>query len=166
MTLSGHTSVNVHHLEYIVRTELMSTDALAFTVPLNNSGEAKREVFMKLRKSIAVLAALAMMFSVAVIAAANKKEVHITETVLIGNVTLQPGYYTIEWNGTAPDVQVSFSQRKNTLVTVPATLAPARNRADGAVTYQTEVSGARSLLRIETKSVTLQFAPREAGGGN
>jgi hypothetical protein len=81
--------------------------------------------------------------------------------VLVGSLTLQPGEYTIEWDGSGPDVQVSFSRERNTIVTVPATLDRAHSQFDGAVTCRTEESGVRSLIKIETRGVTLYFGQRE-----
>lgn len=120
---------------------------------------------MKLR-SIAILAALFVMaLSVAVGAPKNKKTITFTEPTLVGSVTLQPGEYTIEWNGTGPDVQVSFSRGKNTVVTLPATLEATKNPTDFAYAYHDEESGAHSLVEIMTKTSTLHFAMTEVSGG-
>jgi hypothetical protein len=116
--------------------------------------------------SVAILAALvAITLSAAVAAPANKKTIDLFEPTIVGRVTLTPGQYTIEWNGPGPDVQVTFSQGKNTILTVPATLEAAQNWNDIAVTCRTEESGARSLVTIKTKSSTLHFAPPSVSGG-
>lgn len=120
---------------------------------------------MKIR-SIAILAALfAMAVWAAVAAPTNKRTINLSEPTIVGSLTLTPGQYTIEWNGPGPDVQVSFSQGKNTIVTVPATLEAARNWSDISVTCRTEESGAHSLVAIKTKSSTLHFAPPSVSGG-
>jgi hypothetical protein len=118
-------------------------------------------------RSIAILAALFVMaVSVAVGAPKNKKTINIGEVTHVGSVTLQPGDYTIEWNGIGPDVQVSFSRGKNTVVTVPATLESAQNPNEIACAYHTEESGARSLVAIETNHATLRFNTTDVAGGN
>jgi hypothetical protein len=118
-------------------------------------------------RSIAILAALYVIaLSVAVGAPKNKKTINLSEPTHVGSVTLQPGEYTIEWNGTGPDVQVSFSRGKNIPVTVPATLETAQNPNDIAYAYHTEESGAHSLVEIKTKSSTLHFTTTDVGGGN
>jgi hypothetical protein len=119
---------------------------------------------MKLR-STAILAALAAMaFFVAVAAPTNKKTIYLTEPMIVGSVTLQPGEYTMEWNGPDPDVQVSFSRGNKTIVTVPAALEAAQNRQDISVTCRTEESGAHSLIEIGTKNATLHFTRHEVSG--
>jgi hypothetical protein len=118
------------------------------------------EMFMKTR-SIPILAALVlMMASVAVATPKNKKTIYLSEPTIVSSVTLQPGNYTVEWNGAGPDVEVSFSRGKNTVVTAPATLEAAHNPTD-SVMYRSEESGAHLLLEIQTKSSTLRFVPRD-----
>jgi len=111
---------------------------------------------MKFR-TIGILAALmAIAVSVAVASPTNRKTINLSEPTVVGSVTLQPGEYTIVWNGTAPDVQVSFERRNNIVVTVPATLEAAHNQYD-SVAMHTEASGAPSLVEIRTKNSTLHF---------
>jgi hypothetical protein len=118
-------------------------------------------------RSFAILAALFVMaLSVAVAAPKNKKTINLSEPTLIGSITVQPGEYTVEWNGTGPDVQVSFSRGKSTLVTVPATLEAAQNRNEVACTYHIEESGSRSLVAIETNRSTLHFNTTDIAVGN
>lgn len=120
---------------------------------------------MKLR-SISILAAvLTTLVSVAVAAPTNKKSVNLAEPTVVGNVTLPPGPYDVEWNGPGPDVQVSFLKGKNTMATAPATLEAAQNPHDVSVTSRTEESGARLLVEIQTKKATLRFVPRDASNG-
>jgi hypothetical protein len=121
---------------------------------------------MKLR-SIAILTALFVMaVSVAVAAPKNKKTINLSQPTLVGNITLQPGDYRVEWNGTGSDVQVSFSQGKNTLVTLPATLEAAQNPNEVACTFHVEESGTRSLVTIEISHATLHFNTTDIAGGN
>jgi hypothetical protein len=120
---------------------------------------------MKLRSTAAFTALFVMALSVAVAAPKNRKTIDFTEPTHVGTVTLQPGQYTMEWTGTAPDVQVSFSRGKNTIVTVPAMLELTQNRNETAYAYHPEDSGAHSLVRIETKGLTLHFTATDVSGG-
>lgn len=118
-------------------------------------------------RSIAILAALViMMLSVAVASPANKRTIKLTEPMIVGSVTLQRGEYTAQWNGTGPDVQVSFSREKETIVTVPATLKAEQNPHDLAVVLRhIEESGVHSLVEIRTKTSTLRFVPLDVSSG-
>ena len=118
-------------------------------------------------RSIAILAALAaMILSVAVASPANKRTVTLSEPAIVGSVTLQPGEYIVEWNGTGPDVQVSFSREKKAIVTVPATLEAEQNQHElSVVSRHLEESGVHSLLEIRTKDSTLRFIPLDVGSG-
>ena len=100
---------------------------------------------MKARSILMFAALFTLAVSVPMVAAPNKKTIQLTDPTLVGNVTLRPGDYTIEWTVPGPDVQVSFSQGQNTLVTVPATLDRVRSQYDLSVTCRTEDSGACSL---------------------
>ncbi len=116
---------------------------------------------MKFR-SIALLAALVAMMSLAATAAPrNRKSITLSEPTIVGSTTLQPGEYTIEWNGTGPDVQVTFSREGTTIATIPATLEAAQNHYDVAVSLRLQDSGVRSLVDLRTKNSTLHFAPHE-----
>jgi len=121
---------------------------------------------MKARSIVALAALFIMALSVAVAGPKNRKTITISEPTLVGSVTLKPGDYTIEWNGTGPDVQVSFSRGNKSVVTVPATLKATQNPHDISIRYQTAESGAAHLLvEIDTKNSTLHFAAPSASSG-
>ena len=82
---------------------------------------------MKSRSIVLLAALLAITFSTAGAASKNRKTIELTESIAVGNVILEPGSCTIEWNGAGPQVQVTFSQRKAIMATVPATLEVAKN---------------------------------------
>lgn len=120
---------------------------------------------MKLR-SVSILAALLIMtLSVAMAWPKSKKTVNLNEPTVVGSVTLQAGEYTFDWNGTGPEVQVSFSRGDKTFATVPATLTAEHNPQESVLTSQTQESGARLLVEIEMKNATLHFAPSDASSG-
>jgi hypothetical protein len=52
----------------------------------------------------------------------NARLVQIFDVVQIGTTELKPGNYKVEWQGTAPVVEVSFRRNGKTVATVPGTL--------------------------------------------
>jgi len=116
-------------------------------------------------RSIGILAALLIAtVSMAMAWPKLKKTINLAETTVVGSVTLQPGEYSIDWSGTGPEVQVSFSRGNKTIATVPATLEAAQNRDNSTVTEAH--SGLCSLIEINLKNSTLHFASGDASSGN
>ena len=76
-----------------------------------------------------LLAATALTFAVI-----NKTTITFNAPVTVAGTILPPGEYEVEWNGTAPDVQVTFWRGKNKVATVPAQLQPAGHRLDAFTT--------------------------------
>ena len=108
---------------------------------------------MKARFTGLVLLFVALLASLT-FASRTKTTIILIEPVLVGSVTLQPGEYTVTWTGAGPEVQVSFSQGKNTIVTLPAKLEPGHN--EPSVTTNDLGSG-RVLVEIDCKDTTLLF---------
>ena len=52
----------------------------------------------------------------------NQHDVNLTDPVQVGHAHLKAGEYKVEWNGSGPNVQVSFLQHGRPVATVPATL--------------------------------------------
>jgi hypothetical protein len=83
----------------------------------------KETMKTKYLQSMVVLSTLTLLFPLAALARGeNRHSVDITDAVQVGNTQLKPGTYKVEWQGTGPEVQVSFERRGETPVTVPATL--------------------------------------------
>jgi virulence-associated protein VagC len=70
----------------------------------------------------------------------NQQSVDIPDTVRVGGAQLKPGNYKMEWQGTGPDVQVTFLRDGKTVVTVPATL----KTNDDQVTQDDIVTGSEN----------------------
>ena len=78
---------------------------------------------MKHLRCLALLSIFAMLSSLSVFARnKNQQSVDIPDTVQVGGTQLKPGNYKMEWQGTGPDIQVTFLRDGKTVVTVPATL--------------------------------------------
>jgi hypothetical protein len=52
--------------------------------------------------------------------AANKASMQVQSPVTINGATLKPGDYTVEWNGSGSNVELSITQGKKVLAKVPA----------------------------------------------
>jgi len=91
-----------------------------------------REIYeMKHLRYLTLLTILAVLSPLSVLARdKNQHSVDISATVQVGGTELKPGNYKVEWQGTGPDIQVTFLQNGKTVVTVPATL----KTSDGQVT--------------------------------
>src|ERR1700722_8349540 len=78
---------------------------------------------MRNLKSLAFLSTFALLFTMSAFARdKNQHNVNISDVVKVGGTQLHPGSYKVEWQGTGPDVQVSFVQNGKTVATVPGTL--------------------------------------------
>ena len=119
---------------------------------------------MKPKWIITVAAIVTLMLSVAVAAPRNKTTIHFWEPTTVGSVVLQPGQYTVVWDGAGPDVKVSFSQGKETITTVPATLEAAENPFTSFTTRPQE-SGVPLLIEIDRPTLALHFEPGNVSSG-
>jgi hypothetical protein len=120
---------------------------------------------MKLRSMSMLTAFLILTLSMAMAWPKIHKTVCIIEPTVVGGVEVEPGTYSIDWSGTGPNVQVSFSRQGKTIATAPATLVPAKNRYDSLTTSQTQ-DGKKSLVEIKLTNSTLDFIQGDARSGN
>ena len=118
---------------------------------------------MKLNKLSVSLLALGLLGSSAAFAReSNKTTLNLAEAVTINGKTLNPGKYTVDWQGSGSSVQVNILQGKQTVATAPAHLTEEgiRNnstaygstaQADGTHTLTTiYVGGQRTTLEFNT----------------
>jgi hypothetical protein len=78
---------------------------------------------MKHLRLLALLSTLAVLFSLNAFARdKNQHSVEIPDAVQVGGTQLQPGNYKVEWQGTGPNVQVTFLQNGKTVATAAGTL--------------------------------------------
>lgn len=115
---------------------------------------------MKPRSLIVMVALMATMVSLAFATPGHKKKISLAEPTIVENLWLQPGEYTIEWNGTGGrTVQVSFMQGARTVATVTGTIESAQNGHDLALILgEIDGSGTRPLVAIEMRGSTLIFS--------
>lgn len=96
-------------------------------------------------------------------ASETKKSITLGEAAQVGTVTLQPGDYKVEWQGTGPNVQVNFLQGNKTVATAPATVANKNTTYDNAIQMKDEGNGAKAVTEIDWSHMALVFQP---SGGN
>ncbi|MGA8493761.1 MAG: hypothetical protein WB711_25300 [Terriglobales bacterium] len=78
---------------------------------------------MKYLKYLTILSILAVLSPLSVFARdKNSHSVDIPSTLQVGGSQLKPGNYKVEWQGTGPDIQVTFLRDGKSVATVPATL--------------------------------------------
>ena len=105
---------------------------------------------MKLSKlSLAFFGSALLLSSAAVAGDSNKASIQLYEKVNVEGKELNPGKYTISWDGSGPNVQVTVTQGKQTVATFAAHLTEqaARNPED-AYGSAADTNGSRSLTAI------------------
>jgi len=102
--------------------------------------------------------------------AANKGSVRVSDPVSVAGKQLSPGEYKLSWEGNGPDVQLSISQGKNVVATVPAhvvelpksapdSAAIVNNHDDGTKSLsQVRFSGKKYALSIGTETASAESA--------
>jgi hypothetical protein len=105
---------------------------------------------MKLSKLSLVLFGSALLFSSAAIAGdSNKGSLQLYEKVNVEGKALNPGHYTVTWEGSGPNVQVTVLQGKQTVASFPAHLTEqATKNTEDAYGSSAETDGSRLLTTI------------------
>jgi len=125
---------------------------------------------MKTLRFAAVLAGSAVLFSGSTFAgpAANKKTLHLPETVTVEGKKLSPGDYKVEWTEPGTDVQVTILQGKTAVTTLSAHVVPVNVAIpkDGySTTTGQDGSKALTQLLFSGKKYQLQVQPTAAAVG-
>jgi len=105
---------------------------------------------MKLSKlSLAFFGSALLLSSAAFAGDSNKGSLQLYEKVNVEGKALNPGKYSITWDGSGPNVQVTVSQGKQTIATFPAHLTEQATRnSEDAYGSAAETDGSRSLTAI------------------
>lgn len=105
---------------------------------------------MKLSKLALAFFGSALLFSSAVLAGdANKGSLQLYDKVNVEGKLLNPGHYTVTWEGAGPDVQVTVLEGKRTVATFPAHLTEqATKNTEDAYGSAAGTDGSRSLTAI------------------
>jgi hypothetical protein len=95
--------------------------------------------------------------------AANKGYMQVQSPVMVGETHLPTGDYTVQWDGTGPDVELTIKRDKKVKATVPAKPVPENSAFDqNATIIRADSDGSRKLIaiRISGKKFTLQIEPQ------
>jgi len=116
-----------------------------------------------------LLLGLALLLATSVFAS-NKGDLQISDPVTVNGTKINPGEYTVKWDGNGPNVELNILRGKNVVATVPARMVdldstPSRNSAvtivgsDGSKTLnEIRFSGKKYALAVGAES-----AKAEAG---
>lgn len=114
------------------------------------------------------LFAAAIVFLTPVLAFAGTKDsanVELNQPVKVAGTQLAPGQYKLTWEGSGPNITVSFAEGKKTIATVPARLV-SNSTYDEAVETASSVDNTSVLKAIDLKKITLQFQDDAPAAGN
>ncbi len=105
---------------------------------------------MKLNKLSVSLLALGLLGSSAAFAGeSNKTTLNLYEKVNVNGKALNPGKYTVDWQGSGTTVQVSILRGKETVATIPAHITQsAVTNSSSAYGSTAQADGSRTLTTI------------------
>jgi hypothetical protein len=105
---------------------------------------------MKLSKlSLAFFGSALLLSSAALAGDSNKASIQLYEKVNVEGKALNPGKYTISWDGSGPNVQVTVTQGKQTVATFAAHVTEQNTRnPEDAYASNADTNGSRSLTAI------------------
>jgi hypothetical protein len=117
---------------------------------------------MRASKFTGVLIGFAMLLTANAFAA-NKGSVQVQSPGMVGETQLPAGDYTVQWEGTGPDLELTIKRDRKVKATVPAKLVPENSAFDqNAAIIRVESDGSRKLIaiRLSGKRFTLQIEPQ------
>lgn len=80
---------------------------------------------------------------------ANKKSLHLYDTVVVEGKSLAPGDYRIEWSDSGSDVQLSILQGKETVAIATARVVPVSNApANDSYSVASAPDGSKTLTQL------------------
>jgi hypothetical protein len=133
-----------------------------YPIPSNLLEEELRK--MK-SKSLSVVAMVLLTHGLAFAGPKNSADLQLNQTVKVAGTQLAPGKYKVNWQGSGPDITVSFTDGKKTVATVPAKLVNDSNSEEAIETDM--VPNTTTVLRaIDLKHFTIQFGNGASAAGN
>lgn len=104
---------------------------------------------MKITKSLILTLGLAVLTATSAFAAPNKGSLQITSPVNVNGTQLKPGDYSVQWEGTGSDVQMSILKGKSVVTTTPAHIVElAQKSANDAAVITTGSDGSKTIAEI------------------
>ena len=93
-----------------------------------------------------------------------KANIQIDETVHVGSTQLAPGTYKMTWTESGSNAEVTFSQGKKVIATVPAHVTQVHSGFHGPVVHTD--SRTNALIEVELPEVSLSFTSENAAPAN
>lgn len=116
-------------------------------------------------KSLFAAAMVLLIPSLAFAGPKKSADIVLDQPVNVAGTQLEPGQYRLTWEGSGPDVTVTFTEGKKTVATVPAKLVATRTDQEAIETVN--IAGNTSVLRaIDRKNMTIRFENGASAGGN
>ena len=106
-------------------------------------------------------AALLALISVPAFAAKNSEKINIGTPVTVGATQLPAAEYTVTWNETGPNAQVTLTRGKS-VVTVPAKVVEQKH--DNTSVQTDNKGGVSILLGIDLRKVSVEFKSSQSSG--
>ncbi len=113
------------------------------------------------------LSSIVLVLLLSVSAWANDKmkaNIHLYQAVHIGSTELAPGEYKMTWTQSASNAEVTFSQGKKVIATVPAHATQERSGYSSPVVRTDSVSN--TLIGVDLPEVSLSFTNENAASAN
>jgi hypothetical protein len=101
--------------------------------------------------------------------ASSKASLQLSAPAVINGTTLQPGEYKVEWDGTGPNVEVSFLKGKNVVAKASGKVVDLASPAPGnTVILSKGDNGSDTIaaVRFEGKKFSLAFGSSDGAGGS
>jgi hypothetical protein len=97
----------------------------------------------------------------------NKKSLHLTDSVTIEGKQLKPGTYTVEWDGSGPNVEVNIVKGSKTLATAAAHVVSvsAPYKQDGYTSLAGK-DGSQSIQQLFFRGEKFDLELGQASGAN
>ncbi len=93
-----------------------------------------------------------------------KANIQIDETVHVGSTQLAPGAYKMTWTESGSNAEVTFSQGKKVIATVPAHVTQVRSGFRSPAIHTD--SSTSTLIGVELPEVTLSFTSENAASAS
>jgi hypothetical protein len=117
-----------------------------------------------MKTKLAMLTALFLVLSLMSFAATSNSEmIRFEQPVKVAGTQVAPGEYHLVWEGTGPEVQVSFMRGKKTVVTASARVVEQPNAEKAIITNRE--GGSKELLSVLMKKMSLVFSESNPGSG-
>jgi hypothetical protein len=109
----------------------------------------------------------AMVFLIPALALAgpkNSANLQLNEPVKVAGSQLAPGQYKVTWEGSGPEVTVTFAEGKTIVATAPAKLVGNPRKQEAVETDS--ATGTAVLQAVDLRNITIQFENAAPGAGN